>query len=154
MLFEVIRVAYLGKIMNKSYQELLTKETFIDRLKYLKIDGASVGDKTFGGSRFLNQLLYKDPEWRHTRDLVIIRDNGCNLGLADYPITGRIYVHHINPITKHDILVKDPKIFDLNNLICCNFDTHNAIHYGNIDRLIQAYDLVERTPHDTCPWRK
>lgn len=151
---EGIRVAYLVKMMSKSYQELLTIETFADRLRYLKIDGCSVGEETFGTSRFLNQLLYKDPEWLHTRNLVIIRDQGCNLGLIDYPIVGRIYVHHINPITKNDILNKDPKIFDLNNLISCSFDTHNAIHYGNIEQLIQACELVERKPYDTCPWRK
>ena len=138
--------------MSKSYKELIQIPDFIERFKYLKING-KVGDITFGGRRSLNQHLYKLPEWRRVRNIVIERDKGCDLAHSDREITGRAaYVHHINPITVEDILNRDPKVLDPDNLITTSFDTHQAIHYG--DESLLPHDPVERRPGDTCPWKR
>lgn len=136
--------------MMKTYNELLAFKTFDERFDYLKISGL-VGEETFGYSRYLNQLLYRSPEWRHLRKEIILRDNGCDLGLDNYEINGKIMVHHINPITLQDIENRNPKIYDMNNLITVSFDTHQAIHYGNKDML--HYEIIDRRPNDMIPWR-
>lgn len=135
----------------KSYIELITYDSFADRFKYLKLSG-SVGKETFGKSRYLNQLLYRSPEWKDVRRKVIIRDNGSDLGVIDCPIPGNVLIHHINPITEEDILNRNPKIFDLNNLISVSFRTHQAIHYGS-DDILKGFELIERTPNDQTPWK-
>ena len=141
--------------MTKSYKELRTFSSFLDRYEYLKLNG-SVGRETFGYDRYLNQLFYKLPEWRSARREVMLRDNDgdrvCDLGILDRPIVGNVLVHHINPITIEDILDRNPKLFDPDNLICVSHNTHEAIHYGNADLIPQ--DPVIRLPNDTCPWRK
>ena len=131
--------------------EMLQYETFEDRFNYLKLSGR-VGDVTFGSNRTLNQVLYKDPEWRRTRDQVILRDGGCDLGVQGREIYGPISVHHINPITVEDVVNRSHKVFDLNNLICTSGLTHNAIHYS--DDSILPKDPIVRTQNDTCPWKK
>lgn len=137
--------------MKKTYRELLCLPTFKERFEYLKLSG-QVGRETFGSKRYLNQLLYKYPEWRTARRDAIVRDNGCDLAHPDYQITSEpIYVHHINPITIDDILGRNPMVFDLNNLICTIHSTHNAIHYGNASMLPIMPE--ERRPNDMCPWR-
>ena len=136
----------------KSYRELIKIPTFEERFEYLKI-GAGVGESTFGSKRYLNQILYKTDEWLSVRDKIIVRDKGCDLGIADREIIGgRILVHHINPIAIEDILNRDPKVFDPNNLITIAHMTHEAVHYGNEDLLIK--DPIERRPNDTCLWRR
>lgn len=144
---------------NKSYSELSSLKTFEERFNYLKLNG-SVGKDTFGSKRYLNQALYKSEEWKSVRNKVILRDNGCDLGIQDRPISipnikGRgknlLHVHHINPITAEDILNRDPKIFDMDNLITTGNLTHEAIHYGDEDLLIK--DPIERKANDTCPWK-
>ena len=135
----------------KTYSELIKLKTFKERFDYLKLQG-KVGEATFGGSRYLNQLLYKDPMWKSTRDKVISRDRSCDLGHPDYEIKRYPSVHHINPITKEDILFRSPKVFDLENLITTSSNTHRAIHFGNYD-MIAAREEVERKPDDTIPWR-
>lgn len=137
--------------MNKCYSELITIPTFIERYRYLRL-GGKVGEDTFGFDRYLNQIFYKDPEWLRTRDLVIIRDGGCDLAMPDREILSRILVHHINPITKEDIINRDPKLFDLENLISTVKNTHDAIHYGDENLLI--IEPIERSQNDTCPWRR
>ena len=137
--------------MNKCYSELITIPTFIERYRYLRL-GGKVGEDTFGFDRYLNQIFYKDPEWLRTRDLVIIRDGGCDLAMPDREIRSRILVHHINPITKEDIINRDPKLFDLENLISTVKNTHDAIHYGDENLLI--IEPIERSQNDTCPWRR
>lgn len=137
--------------MNKCYSELITIPTFIERYRYLRL-GGKVGEDTFGFDRYLNQIFYKDPEWLRTRDLVIIRDGGCDLAIPDREIRSRILVHHINPITKEDIINRDPKLFDLENLISTVKNTHDAIHYGDENLLI--IEPIERSQNDTCPWRR
>ena len=137
--------------MNKCYSELITIPTFIERYRYLRL-GGKIGEDTFGFDRYLNQIFYKDPEWLRTRDLVIIRDGGCDLAMPDREILSRILVHHINPITKEDIINRDPKLFDLENLISTVKNTHDAIHYGDENLLI--IEPIERSQNDTCPWRR
>lgn len=135
----------------KRYSELIQLETFEERFQYLKI-GGTVGQATFGYERYLNQLLYNSDEWKRIRREVIIRDNGCDLGCDGYTLHGKILVHHMNPITIDDIKERNPRVFDLENLICTSHNTHNAIHYGDEHLLIKA--PIERTKNDMCPWRK
>lgn len=132
-----------------TYSELIQIPTFIDRFRYLKLS-ASVGEETYGWDRYLNQTLYKSKEWRETRERIIIRDDGCDLAHPDYLIGGRILIHHLNPITKRDILDRNPMIFDPENLVCISHITHEAVHYGSEDLLMK--DFVERTPGDTKLW--
>lgn len=136
--------------MSKRYSELILLPTFEERFHYLKLDGI-VGDPTFGGHRYLNQELYRCYEWKAARREAIIRDNGCDLATPGYLIGGPIYIHHINPITIEDVLDRKPCVFDLDNLVCTSFKTHNAIHYRGAE--IMSQSPVERTKNDTCPWR-
>ena len=138
-------------MMNRSYSELITIPTYEDRFHYLQLNGA-VGKDTFGHDRYLNQILYNSKEWKRFRDEIIIRDNGCDLAFEGYDIHGRILVHHINPVTVDDVVNRNPIVFDPENVICVTHNTHNAIHYGDESLLITA--PVERTKHDTCPWKK
>lgn len=136
----------------KTYSTVISLPTFDERFRYLQLPG-SVGSETFGCHRYLNQVLYNSKEWRTFRHQIIIRDNGCDLADAEHPIQGsRILIHHLNPITKEDIVNRDPKVFDPENVICVSFDTHQAIHYGN-EKYLELNKVVERKPNDTCPWR-
>ena len=138
----------------KSYSELMKLQTFEDRYAYLRI-GGKVGESTFGFERYLNQLLYHDKEWEAARRKAIIRDSGKNdvwdLGTEGYPIGGTVFVHHINPVTKKDILERAACLFDPENLISCSKRTHDAIHYG--DSSLLASVPKERSRNDTCPWK-
>lgn len=131
------------------YSELIQLETFEERYSYLKLDGI-VGFETFGFDRYLNQLLYKSKEWNRCRTEIIVRDNGCDLGVDDYVIYGKILIHHMTPITKDDIVNNRPILFDHDKLISTSFETHNAIHYGESNALLKQ--PIERTKHDTAPW--
>lgn len=135
--------------MIKNVRKLYRLPSFLERFNYLREDGR-VGEATFGYDRYLNQLLYKSGPWRETRDGIIIRDNGCDLGHFDYEIKKRIIVHHINSITIEDIEQNRDIVFDPENLICTSLDTHNAIHYGDESLLPQL--PIERRRNDTCPW--
>lgn len=134
----------------KTYSELITLPTFIERFRYLKLGGV-IGEETFGFDRYLNQTLYASAEWKRFRRDIIIRDNGMDLALEGYDIAGKILVHHINPLTMKDVLRRDPKIFDPENVISTSLNTHNAIHYGDESLLIT--EPIVRTKYDTCPWR-
>jgi len=136
--------------MIKTYSELIRIKTIVGRFEYLKLNG-KVGVETFGYDRYLNQVLYNSREWRQLRDKIIIRDGGCDLALEDFEIFGRIYVHHLNPITLEDIEKRRPELFDPNNLVCSSFNTHQAIHYG--DKSLLPELPIERKPNDTCPWK-
>lgn len=138
-------------MITKTYSELSKLSSFEERYNYLRI-GGEVGKETFGFDRYLNQILYQTPEWKEARDKVIIRDNGCDLGIEGREIHSRVLVHHMNPITVDDILSRDPKVFDPEYLIATTHNTHNAIHYGDENLLAKA--PIERTKNDTCPWRK
>lgn len=137
--------------MIKSYSELIQLETYEERFEYLKLNGV-VGKETFGFDRILNQILYKNPRWRRKRNDIIIRDNGCDLGIEGREIRGPITVHHINPITIEDILNGNPIVYNDENLICVTQNTHNAIHYSDDSILIK--DPIVRKPNDTCPWKR
>lgn len=136
----------------KTYSELIKLPTFEDRYRYLRLTGR-VGQETFGWDRYLNQVFYqRDPRWKSIRDYVIIRDNGCDLGVEGYEIQGRILVHHMNPITLADLEYESDYLLDPEFLISTTHNTHNAIHYGDEGLLILP--PVERTQNDTCPWRR
>lgn len=136
----------------RTYSELITLPTYIERFNYLKLGGA-VGRETFGYDRYINQQLYqRSPRWKKSRDIVIIRDNGCDLAMEGYEIQGKIIVHHMNPITMDDIIRDRDWIYDPEFLICTVHNTHNAIHYGDENLLVKA--PIERTPFDTCPWKQ
>lgn len=140
--------------MNKTYSELCQFETFEERLDYLFLGDNKIGDATFGGHRWLNQNLYNSPEWRRVRRSVILRDNGCDMGLIGYemPNRSKIIIHHINPLSIQDLLDRSPKVFDLENLISVSFNTHQMIHYGTQARK----DLLKldgnRYENDTKLW--
>lgn len=135
----------------KTYSELITIPTFIGRFEYLKLNGV-VGEETFGFYRYLNQVFYQSPEWKHIRDEVVVRDCGCDLGVEGYEIYGRVYIHHMNPILRGDIENRSEFLLDPEFLICTTHNTHNAIHYGDEKLLIQA--PIERFENDTCPWKR
>ena len=137
--------------MRKNYHELILLPTFQDRFRYLKM-GGRVGEDTFGWDRVFNQAFYKSKEWRDARREVILRDNGCDLGIEDRSILDKIIVHHMNPITLDEIEDGGPELFDPMYLICCSHATHNAIHYGDENLLVKT-NFVERRPNDTCPWK-
>ena len=135
----------------RTYSELSQLATFEERYRYLRL-GGRVGKETFGFDRWINQMFYKDPEWLKVRDIVIMRDNGCDLGIEGREIYSRIIVHHMNPITKADILDRSKFLLDPEYLICTIKNTHDAIHYGDESLLITL--PIERSKNDTCPWRR
>lgn len=135
----------------RTYSELVTLPTFNERFQYLKLNG-QVGESTFGFDRYLNQLFYKSDEWLRLRDQIIIRDNGCDLGIEGREIHGRILIHHMNPIRKEDILNRSRYLLDPEFLICTVKRTHDAIHYGDENLLLTI--PKERRKNDTCPWRR
>lgn len=132
----------------RTYKELTRFETFADRFKYLKLVGF-VGEETFGYDRWLNQVLYHSDEWHSVRRQIIIRDNGCDLGVPGLEIKGRLIVHHMNPITEQDILQHSDYLFNPDYLICTSHNTHNAIHYGD-GSLLKTWQA--REPGDTKLW--
>ena len=134
----------------KTYSELITIPTFEERFEYLQLKG-SVGKDTFGYDRYLNQVLYRSPEWKRLRNQIIIRDGGCDLACDGYDIYDKVLIHHLNPITVEDVLTRSRKVFDPDNLVCVSHSTHNAIHYGDVDLLVTG--PIIRTKNDTCPWR-
>lgn len=136
----------------KSYSELSQLETFEERFNYLKLGGV-VGRDTFGFDRIFNQKFYRSEEWKQARDFVIVRDNGCDLGIEGHEIFGnRIIIHHMNPISIDDIRHSTRNLLDPEYLITTIHRTHNAIHYGDENQLIKA--PIERVRNDTCPWRR
>lgn len=134
----------------KTYSELVKIPTFEKRFEYLRLNGR-VGEDTFGFDRYLNQIFYRSKEWRSIRDKVIFRDSGCDLGIVGREIYGKILIHHMNPITKEDILQKSKFLLDPEYLITVSKITHDAIHYSDSDILYT--DPAVRKKNDTCPWR-
>lgn len=136
----------------RTYSELSKLKTFRERYEYLKLDG-TVGEETFGFDRYINQMFYKSEEWKRIRNYVITRDNGRDLGIQDRKIVDSvILVHHMNPITKEDIINKNEILLDPEYLITTIKPTHDAIHYG--DESLLAEDLIVRSKNDTCPWKR
>lgn len=139
------------KKMIRTYSELIKLKTFKDRFEYLKLDGI-VGEETFGFDRYMNQIFYKSREWTSVRRAVIIRDNGCDLGVEGYEIHGKILIHHMNPINLSDIVYKTDELLNPDYLITTVLSTHNAIHYG--DASLLPVLPIERRANDTCPWKR
>lgn len=135
----------------RRYSELIKLPTFEERFEYLKL-GGTVGEYTFGFDRYLNQDFYRSKEWKRIRDQVIIRDNGCDLGAEGWDIHGRIYIHHMNPLSIEDITAQSDFLLNPEYLISTTHNTHNAIHYGDSNLLMLG--PIERTAHDTSPWRR
>lgn len=134
----------------KTYSELILLPTFEERFRYLQLNGV-VGRETFGFDRYMNQIFYRSQRWKDVRDYVIVRDGGCDLGIEDRVIHGRITIHHMNPLTFDDIENESAYLLDPEYLICVTHNTHNAIHYGDENLLVKV--PVERSRNDTCPWR-
>ena len=135
----------------KCYSDLKKLKTFNERFNYLKLDGV-IGEETFGYDRILNQVLYKSKKWREVRNEVLVRDNGNDLGVEGYQISGKAIIHHMNPITVDDVLNEREWIYDPEYLITVSNTTHNAIHYSSGD--ILPKDPIERSKNDTCLWKK
>lgn len=135
----------------KTYSELILLPTFEERFRYLRLSG-TVGRETFGFDRYLNQIFYRSQRWKSVRDYVIIRDNGCDLGVEGYEIQSRAIIHHMNPITLRDIEQETEFLLDPEYLISTVHNTHNAIHFGDESLLITK--PIERTMYDTCPWKR
>ena len=134
----------------RTYSDLITLPTFKERYEYLRLDGI-VGEETFGFDRYINQIFYKSKEWLEVRDYVIIRDNGCDLGIEGHEIHNRILIHHMNPIRKEDIINRSDILLNPEYLITTTKRTHDAIHYGDKNILLDT--PIERIKNDTCPWK-
>lgn len=135
----------------KRYSELILLPTFEERYKYLQLNGV-IGDETFGFDRYINQMFYRSQEWKQVRDYVIVRDNGCDLGIEGHEIRGKILIHHMNPIGIKDIQQVNKFLLDPEYLITTMLSTHNAIHYG--DESLLVTDPIKRHKNDTCPWKR
>lgn len=133
----------------RTYSELACLDTFDERLEYLKL-GGGVGRSTFGFDRHVNQAFYTSQEWRRLRSHVIVRDNGCDLGIDGYDIRFGLLIHHMNPLRVEDILHQEDWILDPEFLITTRHDTHNAIHYGGASPYPSV--VTTRSPHDTKLW--
>lgn len=135
--------------LKKSYSELSRLSSIDERFQYLKL-GGSVAHETFGTERWLNQRFYRSTQWRNLRDHIIVRDNGCDLGVEGFELYESIYIHHLNPIRVEDLTEGNPEILDPEYLISVSHKTHNAIHYGDATKLTKT--LVVRTSGDTRLW--
>lgn len=133
----------------RCYSELRRIPTFEERFEYLNLVG-QVGEATFGHARWLNQRFYTSWGWRQVRDRVILRDNGCDLGVPGHEIRLNLLVHHMNPVTMEDLVQGREWILDPEFLICVSKRTHNAIHYG--DESLLPRPVVDRRPGDTKLW--
>lgn len=135
----------------RTYTELILRDTFLSRFRYLEL-GGSIGVATFGAERHLNQSFYASREWKSARDIAILRDNGCDLGVPGYEIFDKVYVHHMNPIMISDLSNFNPEVLDPEYLICVSHRTHNAIHFAGEDQLPRL--PIERKPGDTIGWER
>lgn len=133
----------------RTYSEMRRLPTFEERYEYLRI-GGGVGESTFGFDRYINQNFYHSAEWKRVRNHVIVRDNGCDLGIPGREINGSLLVHHINPMTPDHIIHDEDWILNPEYLVTTTKNTHNAIHYGNKSLLTKPF--VARTPGDTRLW--
>lgn len=148
---KTITIWIMSMLTNRRYSELKLLKTFEERFDYLRV-GGKVGESTFGFDRYLNQSFYKSTEWIRARRQVIIRDNGCDMGVDGFDIKGPIVIHHMNQISPEDIEHFNPDILNPEYLICVSTQTHKAIHFGDANLLSKAF--VPRSKYDTCPWKQ
>ena len=137
--------------MIRKYTDLIQMPSFMERFRYLQL-GGSVGEDTFGYDRYLNQQFYKSKDWKRLRNFIITRDFGCDLAHQDYEIRGKIIIHHMNPITKDDVIKHSDMLLNPEYLVCVSHNTHQAIHYGDESLLLDPTPII-RKPNDTSPWR-
>lgn len=135
----------------RTYSELMELSTFEERFRYLKLE-ANIGNPTFGFDRYLNQQFYHSSEWKSLRNEIIIRDSACDLAIPNRELNNRIIIHHMNPISKDDLIHQTDYLLNPEYLICTSIKTHSAIHYGDESLLFE--NIVERSKNDTCPWRR
>ncbi len=135
--------------ITRTWAEMRRFETFEERFEYLSLRG-EVGSATFGFDRYLNQRFYTSREWKSLRNDVIVRDNGCDLGVDGFEIHSHLLVHHMNPLSPEDLKHIDDSLFDPNLLITTTHRTHNAIHYGDASLLPRGYK--PRGRGDTKLW--
>lgn len=133
----------------RTYSELKRFDMFDQRYEYLALRG-EVGLATFGFDRWINQRFYRSREWLSVRDFVIVRDDGCDLGIEGYEIHSQLMVHHMNPVTPEALINGEDWVLDPEFLITTTHRTHNAIHYGDDSLLVKP--PVERRPGDTKLW--
>lgn len=145
-----IEVTVIGMRI-RTYSELVRLPTFEERFRYLRLNG-KVGQDTFGFDRIFNQMFYRSREWKSLRDQIIVRDNGCDLGVEGYEIHGAVIIHHMNPISLDDIRDYTDFLMNPEYLITTVHKTHNAIHYGDENSLPRG--PIERRKNDTCPWKR
>ena len=140
--------------MIRTYTELLSIPSFLDRYRYLKI-GGTIGHETFGEERWLNQQFYNSYEWRSFRKDIILRDLGCDLAHRDHPFlpNERITIHHMNPIKIEDVRDMSKVLMDPELVVATSYKTHQAIHFGD-ESLLGLAEPIVRRPNDTCPWRE
>lgn len=134
----------------RTYSELIKLSTIQERFDYLVLNG-KVAEDTFGAERYLNQSFYHSYEWRKLRNDIILRDNGCDLAVPGFEIQGFIYVHHMNPLSLADLKGDFTRALNPEFLICCSYNTHQAITYGLPDLL--PHPPIERRPNDEIPWK-
>lgn len=135
----------------RTYDHLISLPTLEERYNYLRVN-SKVGIDKFGFDRYLNQRFYHSTEWKRVRDFIIVRDNGLELATPGFEINGKIYIHHMNPVSIDDLKDDIEKILNPDFLISCSFDMHQMIHYGEFRDKYKA--PVERKPNDTCPWKR
>lgn len=133
----------------RTYSELRMLDSFKDRFDYLRLDG-QVGTSTFGFDRYINQAFYRSAQWKHIRNAIIVRDEGCDLGVEGYEIYDKILIHHMNPMTSDQLQEGDADVLNPDYLISVSLRTHNAIHFGDESQL--AHGPIERRPGDTSSW--
>lgn len=133
-------------MVRRRYSVLSRYETIEERYRYLRL-GGTVSDETFGLDRYINQRFYVSREWKEIRDIVLIRDQGCDLGVPGYEIRYRPVIHHMNPMVAADIIHADPDILNPDYLITASHKTHNAIHYGDESQLPRPLTVRQRDDH-------
>lgn len=136
----------------RTYHELITLPDFRSRYEYLKLSG-HVGETTFGFDRWLNQRFYKSDAWKRIRDRIILRDDCCDLAMPGHEICKRVLIHHMNPLSINDIKEMSDFLLNPDYLVCVSHKTHNAIHYGADFDALFDFELRERRPNDTIPWK-
>lgn len=136
----------------RTYSDMIARDTFLSRAQYLMLEG-KLFEETFGSERYMNQIFYTSHAWKQARDVVILRDNGCDLGVPGHEIHDKLFVHHIEPVTVEMLRTQDSILTDPENLVTVSRDTHQALHYGN-ESMLPAEFVIERKPGDHIGWER
>lgn len=137
----------------RSYSELMLLPTFEERFNYLRIGGDRERFQ-FGFDRYINQDFYRSKDWQRIRDEILCRDE-WDLGVEGYSLGKHPIIHHMNPITKEDIIKRSEFLLCPEYLILCSKETHEAIHKGGYNSTdLHLMHGTERRPNDTNLWRR